>query len=134
MTAIKPLIGRLVQYQAVRYIIVGITGVSFDAFLYTCLLCLGLSLTLSKAISMFGAVVLGYCLNAKWTFQAVPGLSNLGRFCLIYAASIIANVLINSSVANALHGAGPGLVIAFFCATLASIAITYTGLKFWVFK
>ncbi len=131
---IRPLLTRLTGFRPVRYIVVGVTGVAFDALVYAVLLNLGLGLSASKAVSITGSVILGYFLNSKWTFQASPGWGNLGRYCVVYAVSILVNVSINNLVANLLGGALPALAAAFFCATLASIVITYNGLKLWVFK
>lgn len=126
--------GRLLRCRGARYVIVGGAGVALDLLIYSMLLRLGAGLVASKGVGILSSVVLGYFLNARWTFSQEPGLATMGRYCIVYAASIGVNVLVNREVVIGLHGTVLGLTAAFACATLASIAITWNGLKLWVFK
>lgn len=120
--------------QIVRYGVVGVSGVGIDALLYTLLLHLGGSITASKMAGIITSVIYSYFCNTLWSFEAKPAWQAFIRFCLVYLMSIIANVTVNNCVATFAVGQKIALVAAFFCATTVSVAITFCGLRYWVYR
>ena len=120
--------------QVLRYFVVGVSGVTLDAVIYYILLRYGVSITPAKGVSITASVIYGYCLNARWTFRAGFSKRSLAAYCIVYATSIILNMATNTYLAHSLPEWCFPIVMAFLVATAVSICITFSGLKFWVFK
>lgn len=121
--------------QLVRYGVMGVSGVIIDATVYSLLLHLGCSLTLSKGIGIFTSIIYAFIGNTLWTFGARISLRVCVRFAAIYAASLLANVYVNGKMFQLLqHQFAYALQEAFLCATAVSVVITFGGLKLWVYK
>jgi len=139
--------------QLTKFVISGILAVAVDFTVYFAL-SQYLDPSISKAISFCSGMFVTYNLNKFWTWkQPEKNNKRLVLFTLLYAVALLVNVGMNNimldvlpnytfslSINNELLESIKRIVIgvdklaAFLIATLASVAITYVGQKYWLFK
>jgi|SaaInlStandDraft_1057018.scaffolds.fasta_scaffold150092_2 putative flippase GtrA len=117
------------------FLIVGLTTVCIDLFVYLSLIKINLiSIELSKGISFICGSVFAYFANCYWTFQfKIVDRVSIVLFFLTYASSLSMNVLINSWLSLL----GDGLwvfYIAFIAATAASATLNFFTMKYFIFN
>jgi putative flippase GtrA len=131
-------------WQAIRFVIVGISNVTVDVLILNLLLMsfpttnIGLLLSYNSVAYALGAVN-SYVLNKHWTFHARRGMtgSELLRFAVVNAAGILCNNCIIWIAAGVLH---PVVTNAVFWANASKAAaivgtalLSYLGMRLWVF-
>jgi putative flippase GtrA len=93
-------------------------------------------------LSFIGGLSVTYYFNFYWTWK-LKGYSQKGfmiRFILLYAGSLILNVVTNSAFLHILHNwdifnnIPYKYLVAFVVATAVSGILNFVGQKFWVFK
>ncbi len=139
--------------QLTKFLISGVLAVTVDFTVYFALSQF-LDPSLSKAISFCSGMVVTYNMNKFWTWKQ-PEKNNrrLLLFSLLYAVALIMNVgannlmlrnipnytfnfLLNSDANETVESIVIGVdkLTAFLIATITSVAITYIGQKYWLFK
>ena len=139
--------------QLTKFVISGILAVGVDFTVYFALSQF-LDPSLSKAISFCSGMVVTYNMNKFWTWkQPEKNNKRLMLFSLLYAVALMVNVGMNNLMLNTLPNytfsfllnsdtneiiqsivIGVDKLAAFLIATVASVAITYIGQKYWLFK
>ncbi|MDB4173614.1 GtrA family protein [Bacteroidia bacterium] len=139
--------------QLTKFIISGILAVGVDFTVYY-VLSQFLDPSLSKAISFCSGMVVTYNMNKFWTWkQPEKNNKRLLLFSTLYALALMVNVGTNNIILDALPNytfsfslnnekldiikrlvVGVDKLGAFIIATVASVAITYVGQKYWLFK
>lgn len=139
--------------QLTKFVISGILAVAVDFTAYFALSQF-LDPSFSKAISFCSGMVVTYNMNKFWTWkQPEKNNKRLLLFSLLYAVALLVNVgtnnlmlstlpnytfsfLLNSDTNEIVQSIVIGVdkLIAFLIATVASVAITYVGQKYWLFK
>ncbi|MFT7230215.1 MAG: putative flippase GtrA [Bacteroidia bacterium] len=139
--------------QLTKFIISGLLAVGVDFTVYFAL-SQYLDPNLSKAISFCTGMFVTYNMNKYWTWkQPEKNNKRLMLFTLLYAVALIVNVktnefmldslpnytfsfLLNSDTNEIIKSLVIGIdkLAAFVIATTASVAITYIGQKYWLFK
>lgn len=96
------------------------------------LLLSSLGYNVAKTLSFITGSMVAYGLNKFWTFRN-PSRDTweVLRFCVLYAATLGINVVVNHGMMTLWPGAA---VIAAVCATGASMVLNFLGQKFWVFR
>jgi putative flippase GtrA len=139
--------------QLTKFVISGILAVAVDFTAYFALSQF-LDPSFSKAISFCSGMVVTYNMNKFWTWkQPEKNNKRLLLFSLLYAVALLVNVgtnnlmlstlpnytfsfLLNSDTNEIVQSIVIGVdkLIAFLIATVTSVAITYVGQKYWLFK
>jgi putative flippase GtrA len=139
--------------QLTKFIISGVLAVGVDFMVYFALSQF-LDPNLSKAISFCAGMVVTYNMNKFWTWkQPEKNNKRLLLFTVLYAIALLVNVktnefmldtlpnytfsfLLNSDTSKVLKSMVIGVdkLAAFLIATVASVAITYIGQRYWLFK
>lgn len=124
----------MIKRELSIFLIVGCLTVALDFMVYRCLtyflLC---GISLAKAIGFIGGCIFAYFANRFWTFkQQNTRTGSLWRFALVYAAGLIANVLINQGILSSWDGP-VSLYVAFLIATGVSATMNFVGMKWFVF-
>lgn len=118
-----------------RFLVVGFTTVGVDYLSYQLFLTLGLPVALAKSSGFITGTVFAYFANKLWTFSAsTPAKNSAFRFSVIYASTLMLNVLVNSFVLYLLADFPSAVQIAFILATGASATANFLGMKFYVFR
>jgi putative flippase GtrA len=139
--------------QLTKFIISGLLAVGVDFTVYFAL-SQYLDPNLSKAISFCTGMFVTYNLNKFWTWkQPEKDNKRLMLFSLLYAVALLLNVGMNNLMLDTLPNytfsfllhsdtneilqslvVGVDKLAAFVIATAASVALTYIGQKYWLFK
>jgi putative flippase GtrA len=139
--------------QLTKFIISGILAVGVDFTVYFALSQF-MDPGISKAISFCSGMVVTYNMNKFWTWkQPEKNNKRLMLFTLLYAIALLVNVGTNYQMLETLPNytfnfalesdtnevvkflvIGVDKLAAFLIATVASVAITYVGQKYWLFK
>lgn len=139
--------------QITKFIISGILAVGVDFTVYFALSQF-LDPSISKAVSFCSGMIVTYNMNKFWTWkQPEKDNKRLMLFTLLYALALVVNVSINNLMLSTLPNytfsfhlnndkletiehlvVGIDKLAAFLIATIASVAITYVGQKYWLFK
>ena len=118
--------------QLFMFGIIGCFGVVLDVVLYFLLLKIGLSIVVSKTISIIICVIYGYFMHSRYTFGAKRTANNMFFCFIVYGISIVQNAATNSFLVNNIKNQY-NFVIAYLVATCISICISFFGMKFLVF-
>ena len=126
----------MIRRELAIFLIIGSLTVLLDFLSYRSLIWIGLLGTSSaKAAGFLIGTVFAYFANRAWTFrQKVHSPGSAWRFTLLYAATLMVNVSVNSAALTLLVGVGIALQAAFLLATGVSTCLNFLGMKFFVFK
>lgn len=138
-----------VQKQVIKFTIIGILAVMVDLMAYYMLLqalpgriaiIIGME-AFAKGLSFICGMVVTYSLNKFWTWKRKDrSQKRVAKFALLYGASLLINVGVNSLLLYAMHSYQPLIdlphkyIIAFIGATGVSACVNFIGQKFWVFR
>ncbi len=122
--------------QLARFLPIGAVTVAIDFLVYTLLLVLDSQVWLAKSVSFVAGAVFAFYANRRITFHASDtGSKVVAAFIAVYLASLVINVVINSTVLNMLSSwKDISIIIAWFIATCFSATFNFIGMKFSVFK
>ncbi len=120
--------------QVARFVVVGTAGVLVDYLVYRLLLG-ALDTATAKACGFVAGAAFGYITNRLFTFRVSSGWhpAELGRYLLVYAGGLTANVIVNAAVLTLLTEDPSAVSIAFLAATAVSTVMNFIGLKWLVF-
>ena len=122
--------------QVKRFLVVGFTTIIIDYIVYVALVnILGYSY-MYKGISFIAGAVYSFVLNSLYTFnQERLKISQLIKFAIVYIISLSINVSVNAFLVERIPlTAHVSIFISFSVATLASCAVNFSSMKFFVFK
>jgi putative flippase GtrA len=124
------------------FLVVGLLTVAIDFGTYRGLIYLDLPLlnnvNLAKGIGFVSGTIFAYFANRFWTFsQQITAAGSIGRFILVYALGLAANIAVNHLSISWLNSTPLAtnyiLSIAFLLATGISATFNFIGMKFFVF-
>ena len=131
----KNTFGKLLEYEVVRFLMIGGTTVLIDLVIYFILIYIDFDTSFSKGISFSIGTIFAYFGNRIYTFQSsVNGYSKFIVFTLLYLTTLIINVVSNEIVLNLTSHIKFSLLIAFFIATSISAILNFIGMKYIVFN
>ncbi|MDF3036205.1 MAG: hypothetical protein K0S28_1479 [Paucimonas sp.] len=117
------------------FLVVGSLTVLVDFLVYRGLVWTEMRVDMAKGIGFLAGTVFAYFANKLWTFNRTAHAAGSAlRFALLYAATLGANVAVNSLVLSALSEIAAAMQIAFLFATGVSATLNFVGMKFFVFK
>ena len=124
-----------IKNQLILFIIIGITSVLIDTFIYLFLFYLTGSINLSKFISFIIGANFSYYGNKNITFNVKAKKLTPIYFSLVYSISLGLNIFANSfSLYLFKNKETISILISFFIATLISAFFNFIMIKFFVFK
>jgi len=123
--------------QMVLYVTFGVTQLAVDWIGFLVLTHVGVPIAAANPSSRLFAAIVGYVLNATFTFRNSPEDRhvNLGSF-LRYATLWIATTAISTALiagGTATLGKGPLPIIKLFVEGFMAVA-SYLSMKFWVYR
>lgn len=126
----------MIRRELVIFLIVGSLTVLLDFLVYRGLIWIGLmGIDMAKGTSFLAGTVFAYFANRFWTFShAAHDPGSAWRFIALYAATLGANIAVNSLALKLLGGAVGTVSIAFLLATGASAVLNFLGMKLFVFN
>lgn len=126
----------MIRRELAIFLIVGSLTVLLDFLVYRGLVWTEmLSLNMAKGIGFLAGTVFSYFANRFWTFgHKVHAAGSAWRFGLLYATSLGANVLANSTALTALPPMATSIQVAFLLATGVSTILNFLGMKLFVFN
>lgn len=121
---------RLLIKQAIKFVIVGCIAVLVDSFTYY-LLSKFFFVWFAKGISFLSGMFFSYILNKMWTFSNRERSYIIKvKFIILYATSLILNVLINDLVLNFTKS----YLFAFLSSAAFCTLLNFAGQRWWVYK
>ena len=131
----KNILAKLLEYEAARFLIVGVTTVLIDLICYFILIYIGFDTSLSKGASFSVGTVFAYFANRNYTFRSsMGGFFRFTVFTLLYLSTLVVNVVSNEIVLKLTSQINGSLMISFLIATSLSATLNFVGMKFIVFK
>jgi putative flippase GtrA len=128
---IKEKLRTIKKKELIGFLVGGGTAVLVDYSTYYLLMSMGVSVSLSKAISYVLGAAVGFVINKFWAFDSKQfSLREIGSYIILYAISALANTMTNAFALMIISWK----IFAFLCATGVSTIINFLGQKFYVFK
>ncbi len=125
----------MIKRELAIFLIVGTLTVLIDFLTYRGLIAMTLGIDTAKAIGFISGTVFAYFANRFWTFGSKPhAAGSLWRFIFLYAATLGANVVVNTAALALFGGVSTAIQIAFLLATATSASLNFLGMKLFVFK
>jgi putative flippase GtrA len=126
----------MIKHELVIFLFVGILTVLIDFVTYSGLMWINLlGLDMAKAVGFVAGTIFAYFANRIWTFghkTHAPG--SAGRFIVLYAMSLGANVWVNAFALGLLAPVMLAVEMAFLLATGVSAVLNFLGMKWFVFN
>jgi putative flippase GtrA len=119
--------------QARRFVVVGGVAAVVDYGSYRLLLLLDLPIDPAKAIGFVLGTTLSYLLNRSWTFGAAGRAHVVGRFVVLYGATLAVNVAVNAVGVRLLDGVTGRITIAWLVAQGVASTLNFVGMRYFVF-
>ena len=123
----------MVRGQAVRFVLVGAVTALADYGGYRLLLALDVPISPAKAVGFVVGTTLSYLLNRAWTFAATGRGHAVGRFVVLYAATLIVNVAVNAAAVGALDGVAGRITVAWVISQAVASLLNFLGMRHFVF-
>ncbi len=124
---------RVVQTQAVRFLVVGAVAAVADYLVYVIAMGLGVAVSPAKAAGFVVGTGLAYAANRRWTFRARHGHRRLGRFLVVYALTLGVNVATNSVLLEVLPSRAGAVTGAWAIAQALTSALNFVAMRHYVF-
>ena len=126
----------MIRRELSAFLVVGLLAVVLDFGSYRGLLHVGkVDVEVAKAAGFLVGTLFAYFANRFWTFgHAEHEAGSVWRFVLLYASTLVANVLVNSLMLAVLRDVTGALQLAFVSATAVSASLNFIGMKIFVFK
>lgn len=117
------------------FLIIGALTVLIDYLVYNCLYWWQVSsIGVAKVVGFLAGTLFAYLANRFWTFRHKShARGSLSRFVLLYAFTLLTNVIVNDWVFDGLFGIQGSVSFAFLIATGVSATMNFIGMKFFVF-
>ena len=126
----------MIRRELAIFLIVGSLTVLVDFLAYRSLVWIDLlGIDLAKAAGFLTGTVFAYFANRFWTFShKVHAPGSAWRFAILYAATLGANVFVNSLGLSLLSDISAVVEISFLFATGVSACLNFLGMKLFVFN
>lgn len=126
----------MIRRELAIFLIVGSLTVLLDFLAYRSLVWMELmGIDMAKATGFLIGTVFAYFANRFWTFSHKPHApGSAWRFTFLYAATLGANVFVNSLALALLSDTAAAVQVAFLLATGVSASLNFLGMKLFVFK
>lgn len=124
------------EIKLIKFSITGMSATVADFLSYfICfhLLLNGQATWIAKTLGFLCGTLVALVLNTKWTFKSKFENDNIGKFFLVYCASLCLNVVVNTSILLSFDGVFI-LYIAFGIATFSSATFNFIMLSGWVYQ
>jgi putative flippase GtrA len=119
--------------QARRFVVVGGLAAVLDYGSYRLLLLLDVPIDPAKAVGFILGTTLSYLLNRSWTFEAAGRAHVVGRFLVLYGATLVVNVAVNAAGVRLLDGVTGRITIAWLVAQGVASTLNFVGMRQVVF-
>ncbi len=119
--------------QARRFVVVGGLAALVDYGSYRLLLFADVPIDPAKAVGFILGTTLSYLLNRSWTFEAAGRAHVVGRFLLLYGATLLVNVAVNAAFVRLLDGVTGRITIAWLIAQGVASTLNFLGMRNVVF-
>ena len=130
----KPILDKWLQYEFLRFLIVGSTTVLIDLICYSILVYMGFNTYISKGVSFSIGTVFAYFANQTFTFRSsTAGSARFIMFSLLYLSTLVVNVLVNEFILDLTGRTSLSFVTAFVLATALSAILNFIGMKYIIF-
>ena len=130
----KPILDKWLQYEFLRFLIVGSTTVLIDLICYSILVYMGFITYISKGVSFSIGTIFAYFVNKTFTFRSsTAGSARFIMFSLLYLSTLVVNVLVNEFALDLTGRTSISFVMAFVLATVLSAILNFIGMKFIIF-
>lgn len=117
--------------QIWRFALIGFANVGVDLALYASFMALGVGIVVSKGVSYIVCVIIAFLSNKYWTFEHRDGgFGAIVPFAILYSASLLLNVTVNSVIAYLTDHTSAGLVLAFVTAVGSSAVLNFLGMRY----
>jgi len=123
----------MVRAQVVRFVLVGAFTALTDYGSYRLMLALDVPINPAKAAGFVVGTTLSYLLNRAWTFGAAGREHAVGRFFVLYAATLVINVGVNAVGLAALGGVPGRITLAWLAAQAVASLLNFLGMRHFVF-
>ncbi|WP_255594672.1 GtrA family protein [Acidovorax sp. sif1233] len=126
----------MLRRELTIFLVVGVTTVILDFLTYRSIVALELTrVEMAKTIGFLAGTLFAYFANRIWTFGHKPKVSGtMWRFAMLYAGTLLANVVVNSLMLKFFRANTFVINIAFIVATGFSACLNFLGMKFFVFR
>ena len=124
------------KYSAVRFGAVGSLSTLVDLLAYSiCLVILPGAFLVSKAFGFISGTLVGFVLNKQWTFGHMgTSAKTLPKYLLLYAATLILNLLSNQLILSFFGTTIEVKAGAFLFATAVSAITNFLVMKRFIFR
>ena len=130
----KPILDKWLQYEFLRFLIVGSTTVLIDLICYSVMVYMGFNTYISKGISFSIGTVFAYFANQAFTFRSsTAGSTRFVIFGLLYLSTLVVNVIVNEFILDLTGRTHISFIAAFVLATALSAILNFAGMKFIIF-
>jgi len=130
----KPILDKWLQYEFLRFLIVGSTTVLIDLICYSILVYMGFITYISKGVSFSIGTIFAYFVNKTFTFRSsTAGSARFIMFSLLYLSTLVVNVIVNEFILDLTGRTSISFVMAFVLATVLSAILNFIGMKFIIF-
>ena len=118
------------------FLVVGTCSVLIDFVSYRGLTFFkAVSVDIAKAIGFLAGTLFAYFAHRFWTFGQKPHTwGSAWRFSVLYASSLVVNVMVNAFTLKLLADAAAAVQLAFLIAVGLSACLNFVGMKLVVFK
>ena len=124
----------LIKKELLYFLIVGLLTVTIDFTLYWITQKFLLNITIAKVTGFISGTIFSFLANRKITFKSLESIQKqLLKFSIIYACTMIINVLINNYLLKHQPFFRYQISFAFIIATLTSASMNFIGMKYFVF-
>lgn len=126
----------MIKRELGLFLLIGSLTVLIDYLTYRALIWIHLlDVDAAKCVGFVAGTVFAYFANRFWTFgHKQHATGSAWRFALLYAITLLTNVVINSLALSALITLPGSVQLAFLIATAVSATMNFVGMKSFVFK
>lgn len=124
----------MIRKELAVFLVVGCLTVLIDFCFYRMLISFGLNVEVAKAAGFLAGTLFAYFANRFWTFgHKSSDAGSIWRFIVLYVATLITNVLVNSLGLKVFADTVAPVQLAFLIATGLTACLNFLGMKFFVF-
>jgi len=126
----------MIKKELLFFLIIGITTVVIDLFIYSCFLWAEIgTINFAKGMGFLFGTIFSYFSNKNITFgHQSYKTGSFKRFIAVYGVSLMVNIYINSLFIGMFSEYSHVFQISFFIATFFSATTNFLGMKFFVFR
>ena len=125
----------MIKRQVSFFALNGLIMVAIAYTIYLGLVSGGHRIEIAAAVAYISGMAYGFFANKYLSFghRGVASRVAILRYILLYAGTLVVNVIANSVMLDLVQGLTFGLFISFLTAIGISTVLNFAGLKYWVF-